>query len=95
MVSVSGKTKADLEAMLSSKPVVTCTDSGGPLEFIRHGDAGWVEAPNAEALAARLHWIAANPREAVVLSACRNIRSWQPNCGSNGKGIRTMRLREK
>jgi glycosyltransferase involved in cell wall biosynthesis len=58
-----------LEAMLSSKPVVTCTDSGGPLEFIRHGDAGWVEAPNAEALAARLDWIAAHPREAAAAGA--------------------------
>ncbi|MGA7776637.1 MAG: glycosyltransferase family 4 protein [Paraburkholderia sp.] len=55
-----------LEAMLSSKPVVTCTDSGGPLEFIRDGDAGWVEAPNAQALAERLDWIAAHPREATA-----------------------------
>jgi glycosyltransferase involved in cell wall biosynthesis len=52
-----------LEAMLSSKPVVTCTDSGGPLEFVRHEDNGWVEAPTAEALAARLDWIARNPHE--------------------------------
>jgi glycosyltransferase involved in cell wall biosynthesis len=54
-----------LEAMLSSKPVVTCTDSGGPLEFVRDGDTGWVEAPDAAALAARLDWIAEHPREAA------------------------------
>ena len=54
-----------LEAMLSSKPVVTCTDSGGPLEFVRHDETGWVEAPNAEALAVRLDWIAAHPKQAA------------------------------
>ena len=26
-----------LEAMLSSKPVITCADSGGPLEFVVDG----------------------------------------------------------
>jgi glycosyltransferase involved in cell wall biosynthesis len=54
-----------LEAMLSSKAVVTCTDSGGPLEFVRHGDTGWIEAPDPDALAARLDWIEAHPKEAA------------------------------
>ncbi|HEV2762240.1 MAG TPA: glycosyltransferase family 4 protein [Pyrinomonadaceae bacterium] len=40
-----------LEAMLSSKAVVTCADSGGPLEFVRDGETGLVAAPDAEALA--------------------------------------------
>ncbi|MEX0330287.1 MAG: glycosyltransferase family 4 protein [Puniceicoccaceae bacterium] len=31
-----------LEAMLSSKPVITCSDSGGPTEFIRSGEEGLV-----------------------------------------------------
>lgn len=39
-----------LEAMLASKPVVTCTDSGGPLEFVRHGETGLISKPEAEAL---------------------------------------------
>ena len=34
-----------LEAMLSSKPVITCTDSGGPLEFVVEGETGCVVAP--------------------------------------------------
>lgn len=34
-----------LEAMLASKPVVTCTDSGGPLEFVVDGHTGFVTAP--------------------------------------------------
>ncbi len=40
-----------LEAMLSSKPVVTCTDSGGPLEFVTHGRTGLITEPTPEKLA--------------------------------------------
>ncbi|MBB5401768.1 glycosyltransferase family 4 protein [Paraburkholderia youngii] len=54
-----------LEAMLSSKPVITCTDSGGPLEFVRDGETGWIEPPDAKALAQRLDWLAQHPRKAA------------------------------
>jgi glycosyltransferase involved in cell wall biosynthesis len=40
-----------LEAMLAAKPVITCADSGGPLEFVRDGETGLVAEPTAEALA--------------------------------------------
>ena len=40
-----------LEAMLSSKAVISCSDSGGPLEFIRHGETGLVADPTPESLA--------------------------------------------
>lgn len=40
-----------LEAMLASKAVITCTDSGGPLEFVVDGGTGWVVAPEPEAVA--------------------------------------------
>jgi glycosyltransferase involved in cell wall biosynthesis len=40
-----------LEAMLSSKPLVTCTDSGGPLEFVDPGMTGLAVDPTAESLA--------------------------------------------
>ncbi len=43
-----------LEAMLSSKAVVTCTDSGGPLEFVVPDETGAVCAPTPSALAAAL-----------------------------------------
>jgi glycosyltransferase involved in cell wall biosynthesis len=43
-----------LEAMLSSKPVITCADSGGPLEFVRHEETGLVAGPTAEELAAAM-----------------------------------------
>lgn len=40
-----------LEAMLSSKPVITCRDSGGPLEFIAHESEGLIAEPEPGALA--------------------------------------------
>lgn len=43
-----------LEAMLSSKAVVTCEDSGGPLEFVSHSKTGLVVTPTASALAGAL-----------------------------------------
>ena len=49
-----------LEAMLSRKAVITCSDSGGPLEFVRHSETGTVAEPVADALAAALDEIWAN-----------------------------------
>jgi glycosyltransferase involved in cell wall biosynthesis len=40
-----------VEAFASGKPVITATDSGGPLEFVRHGETGLVVAPEAAAIA--------------------------------------------
>jgi glycosyltransferase involved in cell wall biosynthesis len=40
-----------LEAMLSSKALITCTDSGGPLEFVEPGATGLVADPTAASLA--------------------------------------------
>ena len=43
-----------LEAMLSSKAVITCDDSGGPLEFVAHKETGLIAKPTALALAKAL-----------------------------------------
>ena len=43
-----------LEAMLSSKAVITCEDSGGPLEFVVPNQTGLVTAPTPESLAAAM-----------------------------------------
>lgn len=40
-----------LEAMLSSKPVITTLDSGGPLEFVEHERTGLICSPDAASLA--------------------------------------------
>jgi glycosyltransferase involved in cell wall biosynthesis len=47
-----------LEAFLSRKPVVTCTDSGGPNEFVIDGTNGAVCAPDPEALASAINKLA-------------------------------------
>lgn len=43
-----------LEAMLASKPVITCADSGGPLEFVVNKETGMVVEPNESAIAGAL-----------------------------------------
>ncbi len=53
-----------LEAMLSGKPVLTCYDSGGPLEFVRDAETGWVLPPEPQALAERIDWLYAHRGEA-------------------------------
>ncbi|MGD9883446.1 glycosyltransferase [Reyranella sp.] len=58
-----------LEAMLSRRPVVTTTDSGGPLEFIRHRQEGLVVAPDATALAAAFDELADDARLAERMGA--------------------------
>jgi glycosyltransferase involved in cell wall biosynthesis len=55
-----------LEAMLSAKPVITCTDSGGPLEFIVDGITGAVVPPTPEAVAAAIDDLHANPSRAAA-----------------------------
>jgi glycosyltransferase involved in cell wall biosynthesis len=50
-----------LEAMLSGKPVVTCTDSGGPLEFVTDGETGRVVPPDPAALAEAVSEVLAQP----------------------------------
>jgi glycosyltransferase involved in cell wall biosynthesis len=40
-----------LEAMLAAKPVITCRDSGGPLEFILPGKTGMITAAKPDDLA--------------------------------------------
>jgi glycosyltransferase involved in cell wall biosynthesis len=41
-----------LEAMLCAKPVITCADSGTPLEFVAHEESGLITEPEPAALAA-------------------------------------------
>jgi glycosyltransferase involved in cell wall biosynthesis len=53
-----------LEGFFSGKPVITHDDSGGPLEFVRHGENGYVLAAEPDAIAACIRELAANPRMA-------------------------------
>jgi glycosyltransferase involved in cell wall biosynthesis len=49
-----------LEAFLASKPVITATDSGGPLEFVVDGTNGFVVDPDERAIAAAINRLAAD-----------------------------------
>jgi glycosyltransferase involved in cell wall biosynthesis len=40
-----------VEAFAAGKPVITCDDSGGPVELVRHGENGWVVPPTADGVA--------------------------------------------
>lgn len=56
-----------LEAMLSARAVITCTDSGGPLEFIEHDRNGLVCEPRPAALAGAMDRLWADRRRARAL----------------------------
>lgn len=56
-----------LEAMLAAKPVITCSDSGGPLELVRHGHTGLIVEPTPEAIAAAADRLYREPARARAL----------------------------
>jgi len=56
-----------LEAMLSAKPVITCTDSGGPLEFVTDQETGLIVDPDPAAIAQAIESLASRPRAAAAL----------------------------
>jgi glycosyltransferase involved in cell wall biosynthesis len=58
-----------LEAMLSSKPVITCSDSGGPLDFVVHGETGLVVEPDAASVADAIEVLHANRPRARAIGA--------------------------
>jgi glycosyltransferase involved in cell wall biosynthesis len=49
-----------LEAFLAAKPVITTTDAGGPLEFVRDGANGFVCEPEPSAIAVAIDRLAAD-----------------------------------
>ena len=56
-----------LEAMLAEKPVLTCTDSGGPLEFVIPGETGLVTPPEPKAIAEALDRLYLDQRRAMTM----------------------------
>jgi len=53
-----------LEAMLSSKPVITCTDSGGTLEFVVNEKTGFITEPDPKQIAYKIDWLYNNKQKA-------------------------------
>jgi glycosyltransferase involved in cell wall biosynthesis len=71
-----------VEAFKSGKAVLTCTDSGEPLEFVRDGENGYVVEPDAAAIADRLTHAIDHRRDvarmgARGLQAVRHV-AWEP-----------------
>ncbi len=56
-----------LESFMARKPIVTTSDSGGPLEFVAHGTNGLVCDPAPESVAEAINCLAANPALAASL----------------------------
>jgi glycosyltransferase involved in cell wall biosynthesis len=64
-----------LEAFLARKPVVTTTDSGGPLEFVEDGVNGLVAAPTPEAVADAVARLASDAAAATRLGEAGYARA--------------------
>lgn len=58
-----------VEAFSARKPVITCTDSGGPLDFLRDGENGLVVPPTAAAMAAAFAQVMDSPGRAEQMGA--------------------------
>ena len=56
-----------LEAFLAGKPVITASDSGGPLEFVVDRTNGLIRPPDATSIAAAINELAADRDRAAQL----------------------------
>jgi glycosyltransferase involved in cell wall biosynthesis len=63
-----------VEALLSRKPVITTSDSGGVLEFVDHQATGLVSSPCAEEVGASIDWVARQPNQAQELGTAGRER---------------------
>jgi glycosyltransferase involved in cell wall biosynthesis len=61
-----------LEAMLAAKPLITCTDSGAPLEFVQHDVTGLIAKPSPQDIA-------------MAMDRLWDDRSWAWAMGEAGK----------
>ncbi|HEX6262258.1 MAG TPA: glycosyltransferase family 4 protein [Actinomycetota bacterium] len=58
-----------IEAMAAGRPLVTCTDSGGPLELVRDGESGRVVASEPRAIARAIDALHEGRDEAARMGA--------------------------
>lgn len=63
-----------LEAMLAGKPVITTSDAGGPLEFLRDGQEGRITTPDPQAIAAAMTELSEDSALAARLGAAGRAR---------------------
>jgi glycosyltransferase involved in cell wall biosynthesis len=72
-----------LEAMLAAKPVITCQDSGGTLEFVVDQVTGFVTEPTPQALAAAMDTLWDNRRLAKTMGVAGRDRYASMNISWN------------
>lgn len=63
-----------LEGFLASKPVITCTDSGGPVELVEDGVSGWIAEPDPRAIAEAIDRLAADRNRASRMGSAGRER---------------------
>lgn len=56
-----------IEAMLHKKPVITTIDAGGPTEFVKNDETGFVVPLDVKKIAEKIDYLASNPTEAKRL----------------------------
>ncbi len=56
-----------IESFLSKKPVITCTDSGGPTEFVRDFENGFVVEPDPKLIASKIEYLIDNKDLAATM----------------------------
>lgn len=62
-----------VEAFASAKPVITCSDSGGPAELVQHGVQGFVCDPNPPALAEAMRALMDDRDRAAVMGEAARV----------------------
>lgn len=72
-----------LEAMCAAKAVITCTDSGGPLDFVLNEQTGLVVSPTPAELGDALSRVMARPRWAAQLGKAGRDRYHSLNLSWN------------
>lgn len=77
---------ATVEAFHAEKPVLTTTDAGGVLEFVEHGETGWVAPPEPPAIALHLEQLAVDAALAQRLGRAGSQRvqeiTWERAVGA-------------
>lgn len=53
-----------IEAMMHRKPVITTTDAGGPTEFVKDNETGFVVIPTAQEIAKKIDYLFSRKEEA-------------------------------
>ena len=75
-----------LEAFLSSKPVITCSDSGEPARLVRDGVTGFVTPPDPTRLAVAMEALVHGTEQAAAMGrqGNRDIQSitWEKVSGA-------------